>query len=75
MCQQPTIVFKEGGIVVAIYDTLVQNKLDVNVFLLHDAAVFQHFQCPALATKGAEYRQVAEVIQMVVNRGKRLKSR
>ena len=57
------------GVVVAVHDALVHHGLGVHVLLVQDVAVLVHLVGVALGTEGQEYRQGAEVVDVVVHRG------
>ena len=67
MAENTAVMLKEGGIVVAVHDPLIQNELHIHVLFLDYAAVLLHFQRPALTAKGTEYRQVAKIIEVVID--------
>jgi len=64
MGKQTAVILKEGGIVVAVADPLVQHEFYIDILLLHHRAVFQNLQSPAFAAESAKTGEVAEVIQV-----------
>ena len=67
MIQDALKVFEKCGVVETVHDSLIHRELEVQILFLHYRAILLHFQRPALAAEGAENRQVAEIIQVVVN--------
>ena len=67
MGHQPAVILEEGGIAVAVHDPLVQDELYVDVLFLDHFPLIRDLVGLALHAEGTEHRQVAKVIQMVVN--------
>ena len=67
MAQKPQKIFNHTGIIEAIADPLIQIEFQVHIFAFDDFAVPDFFR-PALPAKGAEGRNRAEVIQVMVYR-------
>ena len=60
-------VFESAGVVVAVADALVADDLVVHVLVLHGLAVTVQLHLAPLGAEGQEHRQVAEVVDVVVN--------
>ena len=60
-------VFEGAGVVVAVADALVADYLVVHVLVLHGLAVPVELRHAALGAEGQEHRQVAEVVDVVVD--------
>ena len=62
-------VFEDRGVVETVYNPLIQAELQVHILPLDHGTVGQDLIGPPFAAEGAENRQIAEIIQMVINGG------
>ena len=62
-------MFEESGVIITVHNPLVQDKPHVQILLLYHTAILLNLQSPALTAKRAENRQVAEVVQVVIDGG------
>ena len=67
MLHQALHMLEDGGIIEPVHNPLVQAELQVHVLPLDHGPVGQDLIGPALAAKGSKNRQVAEIIQVMVN--------
>ena len=67
MLQKTAVIFEESGVAIAVHDPFIQNKFYINVLFLHNCEFFCQFVSLAFNAECNENRQIAELVNMVVN--------